>query len=75
MKAREQITEAAQQEIEQVGRQGFAGRQFLDALTIHKALSMRDLQGMPRAQIERTLGLKKGTIDRLGKDGLVARVS
>lgn len=50
-------------------------RQFLDALTIQQALNMRDLQRMPLREIERTLRLKEGVMDRLGKEGIVARAT
>lgn len=73
--ARQRIGKAAQEELEAVGRGNFAGRQFLDAFTISQALTMRDQQKMPRREIERLLRMKEGVMDRLGKDGLISRVS
>ncbi|KAJ5300941.1 uncharacterized protein N7443_005943 [Penicillium atrosanguineum] len=71
--ARDRLSKSAQQEIDQMGRSDFAGRSYMDALTIHQALTMRDVQKMPRAEIERTLRLKKGVMDKLGEDGLISR--
>lgn len=73
--ARQRISKAAQEEMDQMSRGEYAGRQFLDALTIQQALNMRDLQRMPLREIERTLRLKEGVMDRLGKDGVVARAT
>lgn len=57
-----------------MGSPSFEGRQFLDALTIQQALTMRDYQGVPPNEIERVLRLKKGFMDRFGKDRMVSRV-
>lgn len=57
-----------------MGSPAFEGRQFLDALTIQQALTMRDYQGVPPNEIERVLRLKKGFMDRFGKSGIVSRV-
>ncbi|KAJ5201945.1 uncharacterized protein N7498_006608 [Penicillium cinerascens] len=73
--ARDRITKAAQQEIDQMGRPDFAGRSYMDALMIHQALTMRDVQKMPSVEIERTLHLKKGTMNKLGVDGLISRAT
>ncbi|KAE8380945.1 Oligosaccharyltransferase subunit Ribophorin II-domain-containing protein [Aspergillus bertholletiae] len=72
--ARQKIAKAAEQEVDMLGRPGFAGREYLDALTIRQALSMRDRQGLPSGEIERLLRLKRGVVDRLGKKGLVSEV-
>ncbi|KAE8348706.1 hypothetical protein BDV28DRAFT_142925 [Aspergillus coremiiformis] len=72
--ARQKIAKMAELETGSVGRRGFTGREFMDALTIRQALSMRDRQGMPAGEIERLLGLKKGVMDRLGKKGVVSEV-
>ncbi|KAB8265837.1 hypothetical protein BDV32DRAFT_115954 [Aspergillus pseudonomiae] len=72
--ARQKIAKAAEREVELVGRPGFAGREYLDALTIRQALSMRDRQGLPAGEIERLLRLKKGVVDRLGQKGVVSEV-
>jgi hypothetical protein len=73
--ARQRLTEAADREAEHFGRAGHPGRSFLDALTIQQVLTMRDKQGMRRGDIERFLGLKKGILDRLGKDEVVSRIT
>lgn len=73
--ARDRLTKAAQQEIDQMGRPDFTGRSYMDALTIHQALTMRDVQKMPPVEIERTLRLKKGTMNKLGVDGLISRAT
>lgn len=74
VKARQEITKAAQEELEAAGLGNVAGRQFLDAFTISQALTMRDQQKMPRREIERLLRMKEGVMDRLGKDGVISRV-
>ena len=35
---------------------------------------MRDKQGLPPAEIESTLQLRKGVVERLGKRGIVSEV-
>ncbi|KAE8145104.1 hypothetical protein BDV25DRAFT_77285 [Aspergillus avenaceus] len=72
--ARQKITKAAEQEAEVFGKQSHTGREFLDALTIRQALSMRDRQRLPSSEIEKTLRLKKGVMDRLGTKGLVGNL-
>lgn len=73
--ARQRITEAAEKEAEEFGRQNYGGREFLDVLTIRQAISMRDKQGLSLRDIESMLRLKKGVMDRLGKKGIVSEVS
>ncbi|CDM33735.1 hypothetical protein DTO013E5_1504 [Penicillium roqueforti] len=73
--ARQRLTEAADKEAEHFGHAGHPGRSFLDAVTIQQVLTMRDKQGKRRGDIERFLGLKKGVLDRLGKDGVVSRIT
>ncbi|KAJ5774080.1 hypothetical protein N7457_008976 [Penicillium paradoxum] len=73
--SRQRLTEAADKEAEDFGRAGHPGRSFLDALTIQQVLTMRDKQGMRRGDIERFLGLKKGVLERLGKDEIVSRIT
>ena len=73
--ARKRLTEAADKEAEHFGHAGHPGRSFLDALTIQQVLTMRDKQGKRREDIERFLGLKKGVLERLGKDGVVSRIT
>ncbi|KAJ5778124.1 hypothetical protein N7520_001370 [Penicillium odoratum] len=73
--ARQRITKAAQEESIAVGNGDFTGRQFLDSFTISQALAMRDQQGLSSRDIERTLRLKSGTIEKLGRSGIVSRAS
>ncbi|EPS30603.1 hypothetical protein PDE_05555 [Penicillium oxalicum 114-2] len=73
--ARQRIAEEAQKEFETLAHGSQAGRQYLDAYTLSQALMMRDQQKMPKRDIERLLRMKEGVMDRLGKDGLVSRVS
>lgn len=68
------MSKVAKYEAENVGRPSFGGRQFLDAVTIRQALSMRDRQGIKPGDIERILRLKKGVVDRLGKQGVVSEL-
>lgn len=72
--AREQIAKAAEKEAEQVGKPSFAGRQFLDGLTIRQVISMRDRQGLSAEEIEGTLRLRKGVVERLGGRGIVGEI-
>ncbi len=55
----------------EAGRKGHSGRQFLDVYTIRQMLVMRDGQRRSSAEIEKVLGLKKGSVDRLGAPGVV----
>ncbi|OJJ44557.1 hypothetical protein ASPZODRAFT_18134 [Penicilliopsis zonata CBS 506.65] len=71
--ARQRLTQAAEREAEAFGRQSHAGREFLDILTIRQALSMRDSQGVPEAEVEKVLRLKKGVLSRLGR-GVVSEI-
>ncbi|KAJ5632472.1 hypothetical protein N7490_008811 [Penicillium lividum] len=73
--ARQRITKAAQEESIAVGNGDFTGRQFLDSFTISQALAMRDQQGLSSREVERTLRLKSGTIEKLGRSGIVSRAS
>lgn len=71
--ARQRLVKAAEEDAEQLGRAGYAGRTFLDALTLQQVLTMRDKQNQHPREIERFLGLRKGILDRLGKDDIVSR--
>ncbi|KAJ9253820.1 hypothetical protein DTO027B5_1440 [Paecilomyces variotii] len=70
--ARQRITKAAEQEAEAFGRESHVGREFLDALTIRQALTMRDRQGKSAAEIENALRLKPGVMERLGRQSIVS---
>lgn len=43
----------------------------MDIATIGRVLAMRDERGMKADEIEKTLGLKSGSVRRLGKIGVV----
>jgi len=72
LESRAQLQEEADREFQQAGRRGHEGRQFLDVFLIRQILVMRDEKGKSAAEIERSLGLKKGVVDRLGSQGIVA---
>lgn len=69
--ARSRISEAAEKEKVEAGRKGFGGKTFADIATVRKILALRDEQGMPPADIEEALGLRKGMVARLGRIGVV----
>ena len=52
-----------------------SGRQFLDIGTIRQVLVMRDQKGMQVEEVERTMGLGKGIVQRLAavREGRVGR--
>ena len=58
-------------EFMEAGRRGHAGREFLDVFTVRQMLVLRDERGQNAAQIEKALGLKHGTVERLGEVGVV----
>jgi hypothetical protein len=68
--ARSRIAREAEEEFENLGRRGSPGRSFLDVVTIRQVLMMRDEQGKGAEEIERTLGLRKGVVGKLGPRGL-----
>ena len=53
------------------GRRGHVGREFLDVVTIRKLMVMRDRHGKSAHEIESALGLKRGTVERLGSREVV----
>jgi hypothetical protein len=71
LEARKTIAERAEREAERIGKRGFEGREFVDVMTIRRALALRDERGMAEAEIERELDLKRGTMQRLGGRGVV----
>lgn len=59
-----------QEEIEaDYSRSSSEGRRFVDVITIRQALQLRDA-GMPEAQVEERLGMKKGTVRQFGPRGV-----
>ncbi|KAL2818819.1 hypothetical protein BDW59DRAFT_165355 [Aspergillus cavernicola] len=69
--ARQRINKEADQEAEELGRDTFAGRSYLDALTVRQVLELRDRSGVGDGEIERVLRLKEGVVGRLGPVGVV----
>ena len=69
--ARSRLQDEADIEFQQAGRRGHDGRQFLDVYMIRQILVQRDQQGKSAEQIERSMGLKKGVVGRLGAQGVI----
>jgi hypothetical protein len=68
--ARSRITQEAEEEFENLGRKGSAGRSFLDVVTIRQVLTLRDQQGKAPEEIESMLGLRRGVVGKLGPRGV-----
>jgi hypothetical protein len=45
----------------------------VDAVTLRRALKLRDEAGVADVEIEKRLGLKRGVVGRLGRKGVVGR--
>ena len=71
---RQKLQEEADQEWENVGRKGFAGRKFIDVGTLRQAITLRDKQQKSPGEIETALRLQNGMIGKLGPKGLVETV-
>lgn len=71
LEARRRLQERADAEFDALGRRGSPGREFLDVVTISKALAMRE-QGISSGKIEEHLNLKPGVVARLGPPGVAA---
>lgn len=71
--ARQKLVEEAEAEIEDVGRLGKArkGRKIMEVGLIKRALYMRDRRGMEVGKIEAVLGLERGVLERLGRQGVI----
>ncbi|SPO06121.1 uncharacterized protein DNG_08810 [Cephalotrichum gorgonifer] len=69
LEARRHLQERADAEFEALGRRGSPGREFLDVITICRALAMRE-KGTSAEQIESRLNLKAGVVARLGPPGV-----
>lgn len=69
--ARTRIADEADREKGMFGRKGFEGRSYLDVKTIRQVLQLRDEAGKGEEEIERELGLKKGSVRALGRVGVV----
>ncbi|KAL9587988.1 MAG: hypothetical protein Q9203_003199 [Teloschistes exilis] len=68
---REELAREAEADFSRLRDQG-DGRKFLDVVKIREVLMMRDEKRIPEAEIEKRLGLKTGTVGRLGKRGVVS---
>ncbi|KAK0127082.1 hypothetical protein ONS96_006640 [Cadophora gregata f. sp. sojae] len=70
--ARYRLAGEAENEFARTGKSSAAeGRQFLDVLTLRQILVLRDEKGVEAGEIERSLGLKRGVVGRLGRKGVV----
>ncbi|KAF2148774.1 hypothetical protein K461DRAFT_324252 [Myriangium duriaei CBS 260.36] len=69
--AREKWQALADREAGEFGRRGFEGRELMDVGTLRRALILRDRRGVGEERIEQMLELKKGTLRRLGGQGVV----
>jgi len=68
------LQDEAERELDQIGRRGFEGRKFVDVGSIRDAISLRD-GGMATVDIEKRLGMKTGSIAKLGMKGVVKNVA
>ena len=69
--ARRQLQERAEQEVANIGKSGYKGREFIEASAIREILMLRQ-QGHSPADIEARLRLRPGVVARLGPLGVVA---
>lgn len=60
----------AEREFLEAGKRGSAGRRFLDVGTLRNIITLRDQRNMSATEIERTLGLRSGTVAKLGPKGV-----
>ena len=72
LQARERLAQEAEEEFENLGRRGAAGRRFLDVVTIRQVLMMRDELRKGAEEIETQLGLQKGVVRKMGPRGVVS---
>lgn len=56
--------------MDEIGKKGFEGRKFVDVGSIRDALSLRE-SGLSEGEIEKRLGLKRGSVKKLGPSGVV----
>ena len=68
--ARERLQQQAEVEFAKTGR-GDGGKSFLDVSMIRQLIVMRDERGMSGVEIEKSLGLAQGVVERLGPSGVV----
>jgi len=74
LQSRQQLQDEAERELDQIGRRGFEGRKFVDIGSIRDAISLRD-GGMATVDIEKRLGMKTGSVAKLGIRGVVKNVA
>lgn len=67
------MQDEAERELENFGKREFEGRKFLDAGSIRDALTLRDA-GVESEEIERRIGMKRGSLQKLGSKGIVENV-
>jgi trehalose-6-phosphatase len=68
--ARYRLAEEAEREFARIGRKGSEGRTFVDVVTLRQVLVLRE-RGVEEGEIERSLGLGRGVVGRLGRRGVV----
>ena len=71
LQARAELAAEAEREFLEAGKRGSAGRRFLDVGTLRNVVTMRDQRNMSAADIERALGLRSGTVAKLGPKGVL----
>lgn len=71
LQARAELAAEAEKEFLEAGKTGGAGRRFLDIGTLRNVVTMRDQRNMSAADIERALGLRSGTVAKLGPKGVL----
>jgi hypothetical protein len=71
LQARAELAAESEMEFLEAGKTGGAGRRFIDIGTLRNIVTMRDQRDMSDAQIERALGLRSGTVAKLGPKGVL----
>ncbi|EPQ62958.1 BgtA-21351 [Blumeria graminis f. sp. tritici] len=76
LSARQQLASQAAAEFSRLGKSAHQGRQFVDVGSIRQIIEMRDEKlGMTDSDIEKKLGLKTGTVIKLGNKSVVSTVN
>lgn len=70
LQARSRLQEQADIELDNVGRRGAKGREFLDVYMVTDALKMRRA-GITAEAIEQKMGLRSGIMAKLGARGVL----
>ncbi|SZF00880.1 unnamed protein product [Blumeria hordei] len=76
LSARQHLAAQAAAEFSRLGKSAHQGRQFVDVGNIRQIIEMRDEKlGMTDSDIEKKLGLKTGTVVKLGNKSVVSTVN